>query len=231
MFRESQSEKIINTVGDLPALLLNKLWPNSCPRLGLPKVLKSCQFRLERIEGLKLEFVNSTNPVNFIILWYCSFDVVPVPFEVKNNLTGERLVWRRLRPWLMLLVRCPIERDDVKWANWEKEAVEWDWRHQWNRVFIGFKDRDPCRGPEHSCLLLKFLLGNHSLESYRPGTELSVDWGRSLSNFPKMSGEYGENSLAPIKPGNWTCSSPGFLLPGGPERSLVGKSIPYCRNG
>uniref|UniRef100_A0A183BQU2 FBA_2 domain-containing protein n=1 Tax=Globodera pallida TaxID=36090 RepID=A0A183BQU2_GLOPA len=107
---------------------------------GLPKVLKICQFRLEHIEGLKRAFFNSTDPLNFIILWYYSSVDGPVPFEVKNNLTGERLVLRCLNSWHLLLVRCPIERDDVKWAELEKEAVERDWRHQWNRISIGFKD-------------------------------------------------------------------------------------------
>uniref|UniRef100_A0A183BM25 MULE domain-containing protein n=1 Tax=Globodera pallida TaxID=36090 RepID=A0A183BM25_GLOPA len=109
---------------------------------GLPKVLH-CGFCLTAVEGLKREFVNSTDPLNFIILWYCCFvGDVPVPFEVKNNLTGERLVLRCLSRWKSLLVRCPIERDDVKWAELEKEAIEWEWRrHQLNRISILLKDR------------------------------------------------------------------------------------------
>uniref|UniRef100_A0A914H034 Uncharacterized protein n=1 Tax=Globodera rostochiensis TaxID=31243 RepID=A0A914H034_GLORO len=112
---------------------------------GLPKVLRSSYFDSEKMEGLKMEFVNSTNPVNFIIicLWCCSDDVVP--FESRNNLTGERLEFRHFKNNYWLLVRCPIERDEDKWAKLEKEAVEWEW-YQGNLIIIDFKDRDIAEG-------------------------------------------------------------------------------------
>ncbi|KAI3415298.1 hypothetical protein GPALN_004911 [Globodera pallida] len=109
---------------------------------GLPKVLR-LYFHLHKIEELKMAFVNSTAPVNFIIcLRSWSSKANDAPFEVQNNLTGERLVLRRFinrSKWL--LVRCPIERDEAKWAEWEKAALEWKWR-QWNRIAIYFNDND-----------------------------------------------------------------------------------------
>uniref|UniRef100_A0A914GZI3 Uncharacterized protein n=1 Tax=Globodera rostochiensis TaxID=31243 RepID=A0A914GZI3_GLORO len=41
-----------------------------------------------------------------------------------------------------LLVRCPIERDEDKWAAWEKKAAEWCWSHPRNRIHIDFNDGD-----------------------------------------------------------------------------------------
>uniref|UniRef100_A0A183C9D1 Reverse transcriptase domain-containing protein n=1 Tax=Globodera pallida TaxID=36090 RepID=A0A183C9D1_GLOPA len=108
---------------------------------GLPKVLR-CVICLEEMEGLKMEFFKSTKPVNFIIrLWHLS-SAVFVPFELQNNLTGERLELRRFDRYNCLLIRCPIERDGKKWAKWEKEAVEWKWQCQWNRVCINIEDSD-----------------------------------------------------------------------------------------
>uniref|UniRef100_A0A183CDU9 DUF4283 domain-containing protein n=1 Tax=Globodera pallida TaxID=36090 RepID=A0A183CDU9_GLOPA len=113
---------------------------------GLPKLL-GCEFRSERMEALKMEFFKSIDAVNFIILlfvWPPSADILP--FELKNNLTGERLVLRHFKrrfygvKWL--LIRCPIERDETKWAEWEKESAEWSWRRPWNCIHIAFKDRD-----------------------------------------------------------------------------------------
>uniref|UniRef100_A0A914HSW4 F-box domain-containing protein n=1 Tax=Globodera rostochiensis TaxID=31243 RepID=A0A914HSW4_GLORO len=104
---------------------------------GLPKVL-GCRLLLERMVQLKQEFFKSTDSFNFIIYFTAAYIV---PFELQNNLTAERLVCRRIAQNLWLLVRCPIERDEDKWAKWEKEATEWDWC-PWNYIYINVKDRD-----------------------------------------------------------------------------------------
>uniref|UniRef100_A0A183CJ56 F-box domain-containing protein n=1 Tax=Globodera pallida TaxID=36090 RepID=A0A183CJ56_GLOPA len=86
---------------------------------GLPKML-ICEFNPARIDELKWAFANALEPANFIIRPH--FSGIG-PFQLMNNWTGERLSLRRLKnKWL--LVRCPIEREEDKWTNWEGEAIE-----------------------------------------------------------------------------------------------------------
>uniref|UniRef100_A0A914GYE5 Uncharacterized protein n=1 Tax=Globodera rostochiensis TaxID=31243 RepID=A0A914GYE5_GLORO len=116
---------------------------------GLPKILHCSLHYSGGIEGFKKAFVNALEPVNFIII---SFEIVFydafMPFELKNNLTGERLTFRQIKGDKWLLVRCPIGREEDKWANWEAEAIQWKWHRQWNRISIKFNDRDIGDGME-----------------------------------------------------------------------------------
>uniref|UniRef100_A0A914GYE7 F-box protein n=1 Tax=Globodera rostochiensis TaxID=31243 RepID=A0A914GYE7_GLORO len=118
---------------------------------GLPKEL-GCFFCSERIEVLKMEFANSTVPANFIIYFWNPSSAVVVPFELNNNLTGERLVFRQFEEDNWLLVRCPIERDEDKWSKWEAEAKYCLGKS----VDINFKDEDIGDGPWYY-VLARFL--------------------------------------------------------------------------
>ncbi|KAI3411067.1 hypothetical protein GPALN_003152 [Globodera pallida] len=105
---------------------------------GLPKML-DCDIDSAGLEGLKEAFVNAIDPANFIIkaiIWNDEDDDV-VPFELKNYWTGERLTVRRLNEVFWLLVRCPITREEAKWAEWEEEALVL-WKDQYN-IFINFE--------------------------------------------------------------------------------------------
>uniref|UniRef100_A0A183BJ86 Uncharacterized protein n=1 Tax=Globodera pallida TaxID=36090 RepID=A0A183BJ86_GLOPA len=89
-----------------------------------------------RGDGLPKAFFNSVEPLNFIIRLRNCF----AEFELKNNWTGERLELRCFKKDFWLLVRCPIDRDEKKWAEWVKEAAEWRCHRQWNRTWIVLDD-------------------------------------------------------------------------------------------
>uniref|UniRef100_A0A183BND6 MULE domain-containing protein n=1 Tax=Globodera pallida TaxID=36090 RepID=A0A183BND6_GLOPA len=96
---------------------------------GLPKMLY-CHWWSRAMDGLG-SFVNGSEAVNFIVrLYLYGFDIEP--FELQNTLTGERLTFRRFDKYKWLL--------EAKWAAWEKEAIEWSWFRQWNRIYISFND-------------------------------------------------------------------------------------------
>uniref|UniRef100_A0A183C4C3 F-box domain-containing protein n=1 Tax=Globodera pallida TaxID=36090 RepID=A0A183C4C3_GLOPA len=105
---------------------------------GLPKMFRD--YFPTGIEGLKGSFVNASEPVNFFIRLYSPSGIEP--FELKNTL-GERLTLRHFGKYdRLMLVRCPIVREEDQWAKWEEEAIEWEWFCQWNRIIINIKDRD-----------------------------------------------------------------------------------------
>uniref|UniRef100_A0A914HH94 Uncharacterized protein n=1 Tax=Globodera rostochiensis TaxID=31243 RepID=A0A914HH94_GLORO len=110
---------------------------------GLPKVLYYAFYGTTMDQFIE-SFGNASESANFIIK--ILEDGGFVPFELKNSWTEERLSFRQIDGNEWLLVRCPIEREEDKWANWEKEAIEWEWsrqwRRQWNFIAIDFQDRD-----------------------------------------------------------------------------------------
>uniref|UniRef100_A0A183CM40 FBA_2 domain-containing protein n=1 Tax=Globodera pallida TaxID=36090 RepID=A0A183CM40_GLOPA len=108
---------------------------------GLPKMLY-CSFVRARMDGLKRSFANALEPANFILRFEIDKDDRRfVPFELKNNWTGERLTTLRLLD-KGLLVRCPIRREEDKWAKWEEEAIQWKWQRHQKNIAISFEDSD-----------------------------------------------------------------------------------------
>uniref|UniRef100_A0A914GYA8 Uncharacterized protein n=1 Tax=Globodera rostochiensis TaxID=31243 RepID=A0A914GYA8_GLORO len=137
----------------VPALLLIKLWPNGCTCPAGMAFRRCCDATFGQKEAREREsrafferdleeFVNSTNPVNLIISLWVRPSADIVPFKLRNNLTGDQFVLQCFDVVEWLLVRCPIERDEEKWAEWENEAAKWDWRRQWNRINVSLNDRD-----------------------------------------------------------------------------------------
>uniref|UniRef100_A0A183BS85 SPK domain-containing protein n=1 Tax=Globodera pallida TaxID=36090 RepID=A0A183BS85_GLOPA len=108
---------------------------------GLPKMLY-CSFVRARMDGLKRSFANALEPANFILRFEIDKDDRRfVPFELKNNWTGERLTTLRLLD-KGLLVRCPVRREEDKWAKWEEEAIQWKWQRHQKNIAISFEDSD-----------------------------------------------------------------------------------------
>ncbi|KAL3101613.1 hypothetical protein niasHT_025257 [Heterodera trifolii] len=111
---------------------------------GVPKMLKCyCHYEVDdwpsQAEGLKKAFSNASSRANFIIIIFLLSNYV-VPFELTNELTGERLSLKNANNYGgYLLIRCPILRDENKWTKWENEAIEWDFNEQWNKITIHIK--------------------------------------------------------------------------------------------
>ncbi|KAL3120411.1 hypothetical protein niasHT_005732 [Heterodera trifolii] len=90
------------------------------------------------LEPFKAAFASASSPANFIIvIWFhYSADFV-VPFELINELTREQLALKATDySNRFLFVRSPIERDESKWAKWEKEAIGWECFDQCNQIYI-----------------------------------------------------------------------------------------------
>ena len=70
---------------------------------------------------------------------------LPHEFDMTNDLTGERLTLKKIncaRSNRFLLIRCPIARDENRWAKWEQEVDEWKFADvpPHNRIFLCAKD-------------------------------------------------------------------------------------------
>ncbi|KAL3080880.1 hypothetical protein niasHT_032908 [Heterodera trifolii] len=111
---------------------------------NVPKVFKcyldtAVAILVSRIEAFKSAFASASSPVNFIVfIWFpSSSSAAVVPFVLTNELTRERLTLKRANNrGRFLLIRCPIARDESKWAKWEKEAIDLQIYDQWNQIDI-----------------------------------------------------------------------------------------------
>ncbi|KAL3077069.1 hypothetical protein niasHT_035903 [Heterodera trifolii] len=116
---------------------------------NMPKMLKTSlsvgcdENTASIIEAFKSAFANASSPANFIVhvpiswRWLCSDTVFPL----INELTREQLALKRTKyDDSLLLVRCPIARDESKWAKWEEEAIGCGIDSQWNRIDIQIYD-------------------------------------------------------------------------------------------
>ncbi|KAL3106290.1 hypothetical protein niasHT_013833 [Heterodera trifolii] len=115
---------------------------------GVPKVLKFCiEFNEEewpsQINGLITAFSTASSRVNFIIVICNSSDYAfIVPFDLTNELTGQRTLKRAKNNQKILLIRCPISRDENKWTNWENEAIELNYKELWNKIHIAIVEEE-----------------------------------------------------------------------------------------
>uniref|UniRef100_A0A914HDJ4 Peptidase C54 catalytic domain-containing protein n=1 Tax=Globodera rostochiensis TaxID=31243 RepID=A0A914HDJ4_GLORO len=120
---------------------------------GRPKVLKYFyQYNLTAmVETLKQEFCNAYASVNYIIVVYLHNYDQFVPFALENEQTREQLAFQRVQNSTWLLKRAPIARDEhQKWAEWEREAIDRNWKK--NVINIQISDSSiNCRGLPAVC--------------------------------------------------------------------------------
>ncbi|KAL3080857.1 hypothetical protein niasHT_032885 [Heterodera trifolii] len=95
-----------------------------------------------KMSAFQSPFESASSPVNFIVVICFHWSHAVVPFALTNELTGEQLTFKKTDNRRFLLVRCPIARDADKWAKWEKEAIDWQIRDQWNQIGIKINDED-----------------------------------------------------------------------------------------
>ncbi|KAL3087444.1 hypothetical protein niasHT_023692 [Heterodera trifolii] len=107
---------------------------------NVPKMFNCCLHNNDlnlssKIEAFKAAFASASSPVNFIIMfWFLRSNSV-VPFDLTNELTQEQMVFK-MTNYRLLLVRCPIARDESKWTKWEEEAIGCEIEELWNKIDI-----------------------------------------------------------------------------------------------
>uniref|UniRef100_A0A914GXN5 Uncharacterized protein n=1 Tax=Globodera rostochiensis TaxID=31243 RepID=A0A914GXN5_GLORO len=115
---------------------------NRCLASGANAITKQDKTTFELSTAGSIGYVDQTVIEFLKLLLNSSGTTVAIYAAGKLNLTGERLTFRQLKGGKWLLVRCPVGREEDKWANWEAEAIQWEWHRQWNRISIKFNDRD-----------------------------------------------------------------------------------------
>uniref|UniRef100_A0A914I6X1 Uncharacterized protein n=1 Tax=Globodera rostochiensis TaxID=31243 RepID=A0A914I6X1_GLORO len=107
-------------------------WLHTPREDGRPRVTKCPPFlySMREVDQLKETFNNAcSSDAAAIYIFVLHFNCLAVvePFELENGLSHEHLSFRHVRDTLWLLTRGPIAaRDALKWAEWEREAMD-DW--------------------------------------------------------------------------------------------------------
>uniref|UniRef100_A0A183C2V8 Uncharacterized protein n=1 Tax=Globodera pallida TaxID=36090 RepID=A0A183C2V8_GLOPA len=102
-------------------------WIHTPREDGLPKTFQFLGDVLlnTMVNGFRETFLNASTAVNYIIV--LNGEEAPadyVPFDLKNEQTGERLAFRRLSHDAWLMERGLIVRDEKQWTEWKKEALK-----------------------------------------------------------------------------------------------------------
>uniref|UniRef100_A0A183BSQ3 Glycosyltransferase family 92 protein n=1 Tax=Globodera pallida TaxID=36090 RepID=A0A183BSQ3_GLOPA len=108
-------------------------WIHTPREDGLPKtiVLFGAMLPDNVVNELTETFLNASTAVNYIIVIEADVSAddeddsaVYMPFEHQNGRTRERLAFRRHDDSAWLMERGPIVRDEKRWTEWKKAAME-----------------------------------------------------------------------------------------------------------
>uniref|UniRef100_A0A914H3R2 Uncharacterized protein n=1 Tax=Globodera rostochiensis TaxID=31243 RepID=A0A914H3R2_GLORO len=136
-------------------------WIHTPRQDGLPKTIEFFGAMLPDnvVNELREAFLNASTAVSYIIV--IDVDVsaddeddsaVFMPFEHQNGRTRERLAFRRQDDSAWLLERGPIVRDEKRWTEWKKAAVD---RIKKSMIGVFIKDDNigslsPAAGPSNA---------------------------------------------------------------------------------